>query len=109
MLVAEAVLKIDIHQQVVKCLTLVLGPCCNFADQTDGCWCILVTNLIVGKESETFFTATNIFLFSFAECNFTRNPFEACVAVTQFHIILFCHLGNDFSRYDGLNQEIAAL
>ena len=108
-LIAEAVLLINIHQQIVKCLALILCPSRYFANETDTCRRILVAHLVVGQESEALLTATDILLLAFRDSNFTCYPLEAGIAIAQFHVVLLCHLCNYFGGNDGLHQEVAAL
>ena len=109
MLVAESVLQIDIHQQIVQCLALILCPCCNLANQTDAGWRILVAYLVVGQEAEALLTTANVFLLAFAQGNLACNPLKASVAVAQFDIVLLSHLGNNLCCYNGLNEEVTGL
>ena len=34
----EAILEVDVHEEVVECLAVVLRPSGNLADEADGCW-----------------------------------------------------------------------
>ena len=106
---AESIVHVNLHEQVVEGLALVLGPCGDFADETDGSGCVLVANLVVGEESKAFLAATDILLLAFGEGDFACNPLEAGVAVADFNSFLLGNIGDALGGHDGLHQEVGAL
>src|SRR5574344_117725 len=51
-LAREAVVNIDVHQQIVESTSVILCPCCNLADKTDRSGSILVAHLVVRQIAE---------------------------------------------------------
>ena len=108
-LLAEAILCINLHQEVVECLALILSPCCNLANQTDRCRSILIAYLIVWQETEALLTTTDVLLLALRDSNLACNPLETSVAVAQLYVVLLGNLSNNFCCYDGLYEEVCWL
>ena len=108
-LAREAILGIDVHQQVIERHAVILGPCCDLADKADGGWAVLVPDLVEGQESERLFAATDVLLHALILADLVGNPLEACVAVAQLHAVLLGNLGDDLSGDDGLYEKLVAL
>ena len=108
MVQGEAVFEIDVHEEVIQCLAVVLGPGCDFADEADGGRAVLVAYFVERQETEAFFAAANVLLDAFVFADEGCNPFEAGVAVHHLHAVLLGNLLNQLGGHDGLHQELVA-
>ena len=108
-LLAEAIVGINLHQEVVESLALILSPSCNLANQADRSRSILIANLVVWQESERLFTTTNIILLALRNSNLAGNPLETSIAVAKLYVVLLGNLGNNLGSNDSLDEEVGWL
>ena len=108
-LLTEAILCIDLHQEIVESLALILSPGSNLTNQADRCRSILITYLIVWQEAEALLTTTDVLLLALRDSNLACNPLETCVAVAQLYVILLGNLSNHLCCNDGLYEEVCWL
>ena len=60
-------------------------------------------------EAIAFFATTDILLLSFRLAYLVCNPFEACIAVAHFDIVLIGNLLDHLSGNDGLHNKVVRL
>ena len=103
-LALETIILVDLQQIVVERHTVILGVCCNLADQADSRRRTFVAYSVVRQEAETLLTATDIFALAFPHTDTVGYPLEARIFVGERNTLCISNLTNQFAGNNGLDD-----